>query len=141
MFGKKENDMAKNNGNSAVGGLNSINSLSKGTSIQGSIKTENDIRIDGVLNGDVECNGKLIIGPSGVIEGKANCTNAVIEGKIQGIITVKELLHVKDSAVIEGDIYTDKLIIDNNARFNGKCQMGGQVIAEGFSKPKIEKVG
>ncbi len=142
MFGKKDNDMAKNNGNTPVGGgLNSINSLAKGTEIVGSIKTESDIRIDGVLNGDIDCNGKLIVGPSGVLEGKINCVNAVIEGNVKGVLHIKEQLHVMETANINGEIFTDKLIVQPGAIFNVKCQMDGQVLAGGFSKPKVEKVG
>lgn len=141
MFGKKESDMAKSNGNSTIGGLNSINSLAKGTVVEGSIKTESDFRIDGVLNGDVHCNGKLIIGPTGVIEGKIHCSNAVVEGKVKGILTVKELLFLSETANVSGDVKTGKLNIDPGAIFNCNCETGGQVLAEGFSKPKIEKVG
>ncbi len=142
MFGKKENDMAKNNGNSTVsGGLGSINSLAKGTVISGSVSTESDIRIDGVLNGDVDCKGKVIVGPSGVIEGTINCVNAVVEGKVKGILTVKELLVLTETAHVACDLKTGKLKIDPGAVFNGKSEMGGQTLAEGFSKPKFEKVG
>ena len=133
--------MAKNNGSAPTGGLNSINSMAKGTVIEGSITTESDIRIDGFLKGDIDCKGKLIVGPSGVLEGNISCINGVIQGNVKGILTVKELLHVKDTANINGEIVTDKLIVDANAIFNVKCQMNGQVLAAGFSKHKVEKVG
>jgi len=139
MFGKKEKEMAKNNGTAQAGGLNSINSLAKGTRIEGSVKTESDIRIDGHLNGDIDCKGKLIVGPTGVLDGKINCVNAVVEGTVKGNLTVKELLHVKETANINGEIVTDKLIVQAGAVFNVKCQMGGQVLA-GFNQ-KAEKVG
>lgn len=137
MFGKKDNDMAKNNGNAPSGGMNSINSLSKGTVVEGSIKTESDIRIDGTLNGDIDCKGKLIVGPTGVLDGKITCINAVIEGTLKGILNVKEQLHVKETAKINGEIVTDKLIVQSGAIFNVKCQMDGQVLTAGINKQKV----
>ena len=88
----------------------------------------NDIRIDGVLLGNVECKGRVIIGAQGKIEGDTTCLNAIIEGQFVGTLNVKELLSVKETAVINGDIITDKLMIQPGAVFNVSCTMGGQKI-------------
>ena len=137
MWGKKENEMAKQNGSSTPSGLSSINSLSKGTNIEGTIFAESDIRVDGKVNGTLDCKGKLIVGPTGVVEGTITCVNAVIEGVIKGNLTVAELLHVKESATINGEIVTDKLIVQAGAVFNVKCQMGGQVLSGFKNKEKV----
>lgn len=108
-----------------------INMIVHGTSMEGSIKADNDIRIDGQLTGQLHCKGKLIIGPTGIIEGEVYCTNAVIEGSFKGKISVEEILSVRESAKIEGDITTDKLTVQAGAIFNVNCVMGGQQI-----KPK-----
>lgn len=100
--------------------------LVHGTSIEGTIKADNDIRIDGQLNGTLLCKGKLIIGPTGKIEGEVTCTNAVIEGGFSGTLKVEELLSVRETAKIEGDISTDKLTVQSGASFNVSCTMGGQ---------------
>lgn len=131
MWGKKDNEMAKQS-NSAPSGLNSINSLSKGTVVEGTINADSDIRIDGTIKGTVDCKGKLIVGPTGVLEGTITCANAVIEGTIKGNLSVNELLHVKETANINGEIVTDKLIVSAGAIFNVKCQMSGQVLS-GFN--------
>ena len=108
---------------SAVG--HSLNTLSKGTLIEGTIKANSDIRIDGTIKGKLFCEAKVIIGPSGVIEGDVTCQNAVIEGKFDGTITVKELLNVRENATINGDVTTGKLIIQPGGIFNVNCTMGG----------------
>lgn len=131
MWGKKENEMAKQS-NSTPGGLNSINSLAKGTIVEGTIRADNDIRIDGKIDGTIDCKGKLIVGPTGVLDGTISCVNAVIEGTIKGTLTVTELLHVKETANINGEIVTGKLIVQAGAIFNVKCAMGGQVLS-GFN--------
>jgi len=92
------------------------------------LNAQNDMRIDGTLEGNLSCAGKLILGPKGLISGQIDCQNAVIEGSIDGVIRVKELLQVKESANITGEITTAKLMVQPGAIFNVKCSMGGQKI-------------
>lgn len=139
MFGKKDNVMAKQNGVPSSG-MSSINTLSKGTSVEGTIQADTDIRIDGTLNGILNCKGKVIVGPTGVLEGTITCANAVIEGTVKGQLTVNDQLHVRETAKINGEIVTGKLIVQAGAIFNVKCQMGGQVLADLNKKKKSESI-
>lgn len=124
---KKENvDMNSNNRDSNISG---INSLGSSTSINGDLVVESDIRLDGKLIGNIKCAGKLILGPKGKIKGEITCENAVVEGRIEGILKVKDHLQVKESAQIIGEISTNKLTVHSGAVFNVKCDMGGQTIA------------
>ena len=134
MFGsnnKKPQDNSKKTMAQSPSSGAGINMIVHGTSMEGSIKADNDIRIDGQLTGQLHCKGKLIIGPTGVIEGEVYCTNAVVEGSFKGKINVEEILSVRETAKIEGDIKTDKLTVQAGAVFNVNCVMGGQKI-----KPK-----
>lgn len=131
MFGGK-NDKANNN-NAALS-ANASNSIVEGTTIKGDIVAGTDIRIDGNLNGKLDCKGRVIIGPQGRIEGDINCINAIIEGYFQGTLIVKELLTVKENGVIHGDVSCDKLFIQTGAVFNTTCTMGGQKL-----KPIVNK--
>jgi cytoskeletal protein CcmA (bactofilin family) len=124
MFGNKA-EKQSNNSNAAPS-ANVSNSLVEGTHVTGNIVAPNDIRIDGILIGNLDCNGRVIIGPQGKIEGDVKCNNAIIEGTFTGTITVQELLTVKDSGVVTGDITTDKLMVQTGALFNVKCNMGNQ---------------
>lgn len=102
-----------------------VNTLVKGTTVEGTVKCENDLRVDGLIKGKLECAAKLIIGPSGKIDGEARCQNAVIEGVFIGKLQVVEQLNVRESARIEGDISTSKLIVQSGAKFNVACKMTG----------------
>ncbi len=113
--------MARNQSNNSEG---VINRIVEGTEIQGEIKCTKNVRIDGVLKGNLNTAGKLVLGPSGRIEGDIECENAEIEGNIAGRISVKQLLALKASAKVEGDIYTDKISIEPGAVFTGNCNMG-----------------
>jgi len=124
MFTKKSSQMAKkmNEGENP-----SINIIRKGTAINGDVTCSGDIRIDGILNGTLISEGKLVIGQTGVIKGEATCKTADISGKIEGQLVVKELLQLKATANILGDINTNKLSIEPGANFTGSCNMGSVV--------------
>ncbi len=105
----------------------SINLIGNGTSIVGDINSNGDMRIDGSLKGNIIISGKLVVGPSGNIEGNVQCQNADVSGEINGKITVSELLSLKASAKVLGDIITGKISIEPNASFTGTCNMGAVV--------------
>jgi cytoskeletal protein CcmA (bactofilin family) len=103
---------------------NSSNSIVVGTVIEGNVKANSDMRLDGELIGNITCTGKLIIGPEGKIIGDIVCQNAVIEGVFEGKMMCSELLNVRENARIKGHITTDKLIVQSGATFNVTCVMG-----------------
>lgn len=114
-----------NKGSGAEAG--SINLIGIGTQITGDINSAGDVRIDGTLNGDIKLNGRLVIGPNGKIEGNVICQNADVSGEIKGTVQVAEMLALKATAKISGDIITNKLSIEPGAVFTGSCNMGAIV--------------
>jgi cytoskeletal protein CcmA (bactofilin family) len=128
MFGKdapaKKETGAKSSP-SASGG-HSLNSIVEGTTIEGTIKADSDIRIDGSINGKLFCSAKVIIGPTGSVEGEIRCDNAVVEGKFHGTLTVKDLLNIRETATVDGEVTTSKLIVQPGGVINGTCNMGGK---------------
>ncbi len=121
MFANSKNsDDVKSTTTQSSGGLNA---LVKGTSIEGTVKCESDIRIDGTIKGDLICKAKVIIGATGFVEGEITCQNAVVEGKIKGVLTVTDLLNIRETAEIDGTISTGKLIVQSGAKFNVACKM------------------
>ena len=100
-----------------------INLISIGTDITGDIKSNGDIRIDGSLTGNLVTKGKVVIGTTGKVKGEVNCRNSEVAGIIEGKITVGQLLNLKASSKIHGDIVTSKLSIEPGAVFSGNCKM------------------
>lgn len=123
MFGSKRQE-SDNNSSYKSSGASSVNLLAADTTFEGKAKSEGDIRIDGAFKGDLICQAKVIIGPSGHFDGTIQCINAVIEGQFSGNLQVKELLEVKDSGKIKGDISTGKLMVQAGAIFDVQCHMG-----------------
>ena len=113
--------MAKYNENEMTS--NNINLIGQGTEITGDIVCNGDLRIDGMLTGNISSKGKIVIGESGKIKGEISCKNSDISGFVEGKVIVIELLSLKTTARINGDISTSKLAIEPGARFTGYCEM------------------
>ncbi len=114
----------------------SINLLGSGTVIKGEIRLTGDFRIDGTLIGSIDCKGKVVVGPSGVIEGEIICQNADFSGEVKATVKASELLTLKETAKFSGDITTNKLAIEPGARFSGTCKMEGSPVKE-FKAPPL----
>ncbi len=99
------------------------NTLAEGTVLTGEIKAEEDFRIDGVVEGIINCNGKIVIGTKGSVNGQVICANAELLGKLQGTIKTSGALVLKSTAVYSGDAYTKTMEIEPGAVFNGTCTM------------------
>ncbi|SNS08724.1 protein CcmA, bactofilin family [Belliella buryatensis] len=119
MF-KKQDDK------SVVEMVNSSNVISKETVIKGDIKAQGNIRIEGKVEGIVDSKNKIVIGDSALLVGNLLAVEAEISGKIEGEVHCSGVLFLKKSAIIDGDIYTQKLVVESGATFNGRCQMGEQ---------------
>lgn len=140
MFGStNKKEVAKSNTVLPAGSSHSLNSLVQGTVMEGTVKSESDIRIDGVIKGKLFCDAKVIIGPTGHVEGEIRCANAHIEGKFDGNIQVSELLNVRESAHLTGNVTTNKLIVQTGAVFNVQCQMSNAAPKSGIVPPRVPK--
>ncbi len=123
MF-KSESKMAKNEKNLALD--KSVNTINQGSTIEGNIVSNGNFRFDGELKGSIETKGKLVIGPSGKVEGNITCRDADISGVVKGTIKVTELTELKATAKLDCDLFTAKLSIEPGALFTGKCVMGSE---------------
>jgi cytoskeletal protein CcmA (bactofilin family) len=112
---------------------NTINLIGVGTDIKGDIESSGDIRFDGTIKGNLKTKGKVVIGSTGVIQGEITCKNSDVEGKVEGKIEVQELLSLKSTSVLLGDIMARRLAIEPGAKFTGHCTMSNE--------PSIKNVG
>ena len=85
----------------------SVNSIGKGSVLEGSINAPGDIRIDGILKGKLSVRGRLVLGREGVLEGEVECGSAVISGELRANIDSSEVLILKETAKLYGDIKTE----------------------------------
>jgi cytoskeletal protein CcmA (bactofilin family) len=104
--------------------VKALNTIAKDTMIKGDIKSDGDIRIDGALEGNLECKGRVVLGPDARVKGTVRCRLADIMGNLEGEIFASELMTLKNTAVINGDLTMGKLSVEPGAQFTGKCTMG-----------------
>ena len=123
MFNKEKNPTSEKQFSS------SATLISAGTILNGDIISENDLRIDGTVKGNIKCSAKIIIGSTGFVDGNVEGGNADITGKVQGNIIVKEFLQLRGECNVSGNLSAVKLQIDPTATFNGQCQMGNAASA------------
>lgn len=103
--------------------LGKTNRIVEGTRIKGNIYSVADFRLDGELTGNFQCEGKIVIGPAGIVVGDIDCKSADIEGRFSGKIQVVELLNVKATAAIYGEVAVGKLSVEPGADFSASCTM------------------
>jgi cytoskeletal protein CcmA (bactofilin family) len=118
-----------------------INLVSNGTDITGDVKSNGDIRIDGSLTGNLNTKGKVVIGQTGKVKGEVVCKNSEVSGIVEGKIIVGQLLILKASSKILGDISTSKLSIEPGAIFSGNCKMSENDNNGGAPKTKEPEKG
>jgi len=139
MFGNNSKSKESGRGNSFIpnSSSHSFNSLVQGTVIEGDVHCKSDIRIDGTIKGGLNCESKVIIGPTGAVEGNISCQNAVIEGRFEGSLTVKGLLTIKERANVSGDIRYGKLVVQPGAVLVGDVRLVGQQDAKQSKSPSL----
>lgn len=118
--------------------VNSSNVISRETHITGDITAQGNIRIEGTVDGMVKSTSKVVIGDSSTIKGNIVSAEAEISGKVEGEVVCSDLLFLKKTAFINGNITTQKLVVENGAVFNGKCQMNSNSLTVSKSEDKEE---
>jgi len=108
------------------------NALATGSIIKGNIVSDSDFRVDGTVEGKIDCSGRVIIGPNGSLIGNIVCSNADIMGTLKGNIKVSDTLSLKSTANVMGDIKTKILVIEPEAIFCGTCDMGDKAAAQEY---------
>lgn len=103
------------------------NVIGKKTTISGDIISEGDFRIDGIVEGSIQAKGKVIIGKEGRVAGEITCANAEIEGHVSGNLVVENMLSLKASSSVTGEVVIGKLTVEPGAVFNAVCSMRGMV--------------
>jgi cytoskeletal protein CcmA (bactofilin family) len=134
MFGSSKNTDDSKSNTSSTNASSGLNALVKGTTVEGTVRCDSDIRVDGTIRGKLICKAKVIVGPTGVIEGEVTCQNAVVEGRVKGIVSVTELLNIRETADVDGDISTGKLLVQSGAKFNVACKMDQGASSNGAAK-------
>lgn len=97
--------------------------LGKGCVVNGDFTVKQSARIDGEILGDVYVTGTLIMGTGARIDGNIEADEAIIGGDVVGNIQAQSKVELTVTAKVIGDITTNVIVIDENAIFQGRCNM------------------
>ncbi len=111
----------KHKNNKGANGLNTV--IGKESKIDGNIEVDGGLRVDGVVKGKISATDTLSVGESGTVEAEVDVKTAVIGGKVMGNILAHEKIELQSKAMVEGDITTKNLIVEEGAVFHGSCNM------------------
>jgi len=131
MFGNKSKQKEKNNNTVSTSSSNGNGQgltciIAPGTRIEGKFTTTEDIRLDGVIVGEINCKKKVVMGQTGKVEGNVETVDSAIRGNVKGEIKVSGTLHLHETAKIDGTIIARKMVVDSGASYSGDCQVGDQ---------------
>ena len=130
MFNNNKKEKESMSSNKSGKNLPSVNMISEGTELKGTLKTKNDVRIAGTLDGEAEAEGKIIVSSTGKVEGNIEAVDADIAGNIDGEVRVTNKLILRKSATIEGDIYTKTILAEEGSQINGSFHMSENIKEE-----------
>lgn len=119
MFNPKEKGIASE---TSVRPTN-VNMIGEGTTVRGTIEADGDLRVAGLVNGNIRCKGKVIVAHTGNISGDLNADEADIAGHVKGQLAVQRKLSLRQGCEVEGDIFTKSLLIEDGALYEGRCIM------------------
>ena len=100
--------------------------LSRGVSINGSVKFKNELLIDGEVEGKINSTGRLTIGKNGRIRGEIRTKSVTVEGTVEGNITAGERCALRAGCTVRGDIEAPRLVLDEEATFIGSAKITTQ---------------
>ena len=119
--------------------LGERNIIAKNTSLVGDLKSDGDFRIDGKIEGTIKTTGRVVIGQEGTVTGTIDCSHADIEGTFSGKLLVDQILSLKSTANISGDVVLGKLSVEPGATFNATCAKKGAVKVMQNGEQKAQK--
>lgn len=119
MFGKNDTNGRKNS--SVNTSELEVCNIAKGTTIEGNFNAKSNIRLEGIINGNVECLGRIVLSEQAQIKGEVKCQTIICKGYVTGNVTAQSTIHLHATAIVEGDLVYQQLQIDEGAVFNGKA--------------------
>ena len=121
MIGNKKSPMGME-----APSTDAVNRIVEGTTFEGNIRSQSNLRIDGTFEGDITTKGRLVVGPKGSIKGNVMCAHCEVEGIMEGQIEVAELMALKASAKVSGTVYYGQLSVEAGAQPVGTFHMGAR---------------
>lgn len=113
----------------APGGLANIG---KSVSVKGELSGNEDIYVDGQLEGTIQLSGNSVtVGPNGRVKADITAKNLTVSGTLDGNVHASERTELRKTAVVNGDVQTKRIAIEEGAYFKGKLEILTETKASG----------
>ncbi len=127
----------KNKSGHSASAINTI--IGSGARIEGELIVSELTRVDGMLHGKLTSESGVIVGEHGVVEGDIKAGDVLVAGTVHGNIRAAERIEITATGHVQGDLFTDKLVIDEGASFQGNCDTGvSPTAAKALPEPEME---
>lgn len=99
------------------------------TLVRGEVVSQSAALILGKVEGKIQCQGHLQIGPGALCKASIHGVTICIEGTVEGDVLATDKLELKPTAIVKGDITAAKLLTSEGAAFSGHCAIGSDAVA------------
>jgi cytoskeletal protein CcmA (bactofilin family) len=114
--------------------------IGKSVIVKGELSGSEDLYLDGEVEGSIELKGhSLIIGPNGRVRANVHARDIVVHGKVDGNLRGSDRVELKKSSILVGDIYTQRIVIEDGAFFKGAVDLQKET-PKPEAKPEIKEV-
>ena len=106
-------------------------SIGSGSVIKGIVSFKGDTLINGTLEGDLNCDAKLVIGKDSKIRANISSQSVVVFGQVIGDISAVDIIEIHPGAKVTGDIKAKRVAMHDGVSFDGQCKMEQPQIGQG----------
>lgn len=110
--------------------------IGSGTRVAGKLCVDGTVRIDGLLEGDIEA-GWVVVGETGKIRGNTRTRGMVVGGELEGNIDAAEIVELKEKARVTGEIRAPRLSVSEGAVFDGRSRMADEAASAGSPEGNV----
>jgi cytoskeletal protein CcmA (bactofilin family) len=126
--------MARDRDNNTTSPESVISIIGPGMTIVGNCETDGTVRVEGSVEGSIKAGKAVVIGKQGVVSGDISTQDAVISGRVEGVLVAASRLELQATCHIEGEVHTRRMQLEEGAVLNGSVHMGSEppkVVAKG----------
>ncbi len=116
-------------------GKDAVTIISEGVIIEGKLTSKGNVRIDGTVNGNLQVSGNVTVGKPGFVKGEVSGQMIIHGGKIEGTLRANEKVVLEGSSILNGDIFTKILVVEEGAVFDGNSSMSSKERTNVFNPP------
>lgn len=107
----------------ALGASGSSSFIDPDSTVEGTLRTDHDLRVEGSVSGTIQCEGVLYVAEGALVDAEIDASSIVVAGEMSGTVRCRGRLEIQSSGIVRGDVRTGALVIQEGARYEGQIAM------------------